>query len=354
MAEDPDELGPASLTLLLRGSEVTGGADVRGVQRRPVGSGQVASCVQLTLDLEGDAPPVTIVAKVPSDDPVSVATAAAQHLYEREVRFYTELAGTVAIRTPRCHHASFDPATGRFLLLLESLSPVADVDQLVGLGPSRAALAVEELAGLHAPHWARDGAAAAFVEGVAEELGPLYAQIVPTLFATFLERYGDVLTAPARGVVEWLAARLGSYLQGYDGPKTITHGDFRTDNLLFEGRDGEVPMATVDWQTIGRGAGALDVAYLLTTSLEPDQRRSCEDDLLARYHDRLCRLGVTGYDLDRLREDYVRHAFQGIVMLVCAAVIVERTERGDAMFVTMIERISTAVDDLDARRRLVA
>ena len=38
-------------------------------------------------------------------------------------------------------------------------------------------------------------------------------------------------------------------------------------------------------------------------------------------------------------------------MLVCAAMIVERTTRGDAMFLTMIERSATAVDDLDARAR---
>ena len=41
-------------------------------------------------------------------------------------------------------------------------------------------------------------------------------------------------------------------------------------------------------------------------------------------------------------------------MLVCAAIIVERTERGDAMFLTMIERCATAVDDLGSRRRLEA
>jgi hypothetical protein len=128
MADTADELGPASLTELLASSEVTGGRRVVRVDRRPVGMGQVASCVELVLTLDDEVPPVSLVAKLPSNDPVSVATAAAQHLYEREVRFYAEVAPTVGIRTPACHVARFDEATGRFLLLLESLCPADPAD----------------------------------------------------------------------------------------------------------------------------------------------------------------------------------------------------------------------------------
>ena len=168
----------------------------------------------------------------------------------------------------------------------------------------------------------------------------------------FLDRFGEELTAPTRAVVGWLAPRLGPYYAGRPGPTTVQHGDFRTDNLLFDGRGGDVPLATVDWQMVTIGSAALDVAYLLTTSLETEHRRAHERELLDGYHDRLCSLGVTGYRRESLAEDYAFHAFQGVTMLVCASVIVERTERGDEMFLTMIERSATAVDDLDARRLL--
>ncbi|HLK46338.1 MAG TPA: phosphotransferase, partial [Acidimicrobiales bacterium] len=298
---------------------------------------------------------LTLVAKVPSDDPVSLATANGQHLYEREVRFYDSIAPTVTIRTPVCHHASFDPTTGRFLLLLESLAPAAACDQLDGLAPERAALAVDQLAGLHAPHWgSSDLPATSFLESVADSLRPLYAELIPVLFTGFLDRYGDALSPAARGVVEWLSPNLGAYFQGRETPPTVTHGDYRTDNLLFDGRGGEVPLATVDWQTIGHGPGALDLAYLLTTSLDTETRRAHERELLDRYRSRLGELGVTGYSHDALCGDYAFYAFQGIVMLVCAAVLVERTARGDAMFLTMIERSAAAVDDLGSRRLLAA
>jgi hypothetical protein len=348
-----DELDPPRLTRLLETSDVTGGATVLDVARCPVGNGQVASCVELVLTLEGASDePVAVVAKGPSDDPVSLATAAALGLYEREVRFYAEVAGTVSIRTPACHHAAYDPATGRFLLLLESLTPAAVADQLEGLSLARAQLAVGELAGLHAPHWGATSLDATFPRTADDADAPGVAELLPALFDGFLERHGEALSAPARAVVAWLRPRLPAYYAGHGGPATVQHGDFRTDNLLFDGRGGAVPMATVDWQMVAVGAGALDVAYLLTTSLDVEDRRRHERDLLARYLDRLCALGVTGYGAEALFEDYAFHCFQGVVMLVCASMLVERTARGDAMFLTMIERSASAVDDLDARARL--
>lgn len=348
-----ERLEPSTLTGLLASSRLTGGRRVLGVDRRRIGAGQVASCFELSLTLEGAADTVSVVAKVPSEDPVSLATANGQRLYEREVRFYATIAETVSIRTPACHHAAYDATSGRFLLLLESLAPSAACDQLESLDPDRAELAVRELAGLHAPYWDDPTAdAAAFAKGVGESLGPLYLEVVPVLLSTFLDRYGDALTAPARGVVEWLRTNLGAYLSSRRGPETVLHGDFRTDNLLFGGRGGEVPVATVDWQTLGHGQAALDVAYLLTTSLDTEARRREESRLLETYLERLGELGVSGYALPELEADYAVYAFQGIVMLACAAVLVERTDRGDAMFLTMIERSAAAVDDLGSRGRL--
>jgi len=349
-----DELDPRRLTELLCDSEVTGGATVLDVARRAVGNGQVASCIELVLTVDGVDGPIALVAKGPSEDPVSLGTAAALGLYEREVRFYADVAKTVTIRTPVCHHAAYDEATGRFLLLLESLSPAALTDQFEGLSLARAELALRELARLHAPLWGATSIGTAIPRPTDDAGGAGVAELLPALLAGFLERFGDAVSAPTRAVVEWLGPSLPAYYAGNGGPTTVQHGDFRTENLLFDGRGGAVPMATVDWQMVALGAGALDVAYLLTTSLDVEDRRRHERDLLALYHDRLCALGVTGYDARALFEDYAFHAFQGVVMLACSAMIVERTERGDAMFLTMIERSAAAVDDLDARARLGA
>ncbi|HUD69611.1 MAG TPA: oxidoreductase family protein [Acidimicrobiales bacterium] len=341
-----------TVTELLRHSPITNGADVVSIERRRVGAGQVASCWHLDLTIEGRDGTVGVVVKGPSSDPTSLATANAQHLYEREVRFYELVASDVAIRTPTCFASTFDAATGGFLLVLESMLPAQTSDQLVGLSRGLAAVAVTELAGLHGPMWGEASRGLCFADDVADSLRPLYLQLVPALFTGFLDRYGDQVTSPTRSVIEWLVPRLGTYLAGRGGPQTVIHGDFRTDNLIFGGRGGTVPMATVDWQTVAHGCGALDLAYLLTTSLEPEVRRRTEHELLATYHDRLHAQGVADYSAQSLFDDYAWHAFQGVVMLVCSAMLVVRTERGDAMFLTMIERGTVAIEDLDARARL--
>ena len=49
-----------------------------------------------------------------------------------------------------------------------------------------------------------------------------------------------------------------------EAPTTMIHGDWRADNLFFE-PDGTV--AAVDFQLIGTGRAAYDLAYMVTMSI---------------------------------------------------------------------------------------
>jgi hypothetical protein len=315
-----------------------------------VGSGQVANCYRLSL-ASGDEVVTTVIAKVPSNDEVSRATANAQFLYEREVSFYQELASLVATRTPVCFFAERDD-DGNFLLLLEDLSPSADVDQLVGITLDVARTGLSSLAGLHGPtHAKHDLHDAAWLGGVRESLQPLYAAIVPLLFDQFLERYAQRIDDVTRDVVTRLQRRMELF-SGYESPHPcVIHGDFRTDNLLIGARGGEVAMAVVDWQTIGVGSPLLDVAYFLTTSLSPEDCSRHEDELLDFYLDALAQFGVE-YSAELARAEFARYTLQPIVMLVCASVLVEQTERGDDMFLAMIDRGVEAATRWDALNEL--
>src|ERR1700689_1848870 len=247
----------------------------------PVGQGQVANCYRVSVT--HDAGRTSVIAKVPSNDEVSRSTAALQRLYLREVSFYQHLAPLITTRTPRCHFAERDESDN-FLLLLEDLSPSAVVDQFVGisLGTARAGLAA--LAGLHGPTHARsDLQDAAWLRGVSDELGPLYEAVVPVLFDQFIERYDGRVDVELRSIVLALRDRLALF-SGYATPfPCVTHGDFRTDNLLIDACDGTVALAVVDWQTVGVGSPLLDVAYFLTTSLSPEDCARYEFELLDYY-----------------------------------------------------------------------
>lgn len=67
------------------------------------------------------------------------------------------------------------------------------------------------------------------------------------------------------------AAKLNDHLDAwkaiFTAPQCLWHSDLRADNLLFDAQDGTVPVAVLDWQGVGYGAGTIDVAYFLATSL---------------------------------------------------------------------------------------
>ena len=73
--------------------------------------------------------------------------------YEREVKFYLEVASSVDVRVPQCHHGEWDPASGDFVLVLEDMTPAEQGDQVTGCDVPTAELAVRELARLHGPRW---------------------------------------------------------------------------------------------------------------------------------------------------------------------------------------------------------
>jgi ecdysteroid kinase len=323
--------------------------DASDVTVTSVGQGQVANCYRLTIT--HGAGRSSVIAKVPSRDEVSRTTAALQHLYQREVSFYQHLAALITTRTPRCYFAERDESDN-FLLLLEDLSPSAVVDQFVGisLGTARAGLAA--LAGLHGPTHARsDLHDATWLRGVSEDLRPLYEAVLPILFDQFLERYDARIDAGLREMVRALKLRLALF-SGYATPfPCVTHGDFRTDNLLIDALDGTVALAVVDWQTVGVGSPLLDVAYFLTTSLTPEDCARYEFELLDYY---LATLSEYGVDIpaELARQEFSRYTLQPIVMLVAASVIVEQTERGDEMFLSMIERAIVAATRWDAINEL--
>ncbi|PRC62200.1 phosphotransferase, partial [Mycobacterium sp. ITM-2017-0098] len=66
---------------------------------------------------DGDSGPASVVLKVAAADPSSRQTGLAMGLYEREVRFYTDIAPALDGPVAPCFHAAYDPDTGAFDLL---------------------------------------------------------------------------------------------------------------------------------------------------------------------------------------------------------------------------------------------
>jgi aminoglycoside/choline kinase family phosphotransferase len=350
---DQDDLTPDLLTALL--ADHTGGATVESVRAQAVGTGQMAVCLRLELGYRcPGAGPSTVVAKLPSRDPASRGTAGALRAYEIEVNFYRQLHGQLDVRAPKVYHSALDVESTDFLLLMEDVAPARQGDQLAGCTVEQAAGAVGELVGLHAPLWGHGRLAGLeWLHRYTDRSKGSLSLLVGSLYPGFVDRYADRLDPAVRAVSEQLVAGLNEYEAQRPGPWTVTHGDFRLDNLLFSEVDPGARVCVVDWQTAVLGPGVTDLSYFIGGAFDTDHRRLHEEHLVGLYHERLAEAGV-GLAWEDLRTQYRRYALGGLIMAIAASMLVERTPRGDDMFMTMAQRHGQHAIDLDATALLRA
>jgi len=347
------------LTDVLESGGAARGASVVGFEAETVGTGQMGENVRFRLVWDSaSGRPESVVAKFPSANAMSRATGLATRSYEREVRFYEEVAASVDIRTPRCFHAEVNVDNGDFVLVMEDLAPRAQGDQLAGISPDRVSLVLEQLALLQVPRW--NDASLHNIEWLSRREGSevdalrdIYAAVLPG----FLSRLGDRLSANERALVERFATKISAWAGGIARDHlVVTHGDFRLDNMMFGGGDGaSADVVVVDWQGPGHGAPTADLAYFLGAGLLPEDRRRHEVELVRQYHDRLSELAAPGSDVRQFAysecwQGYRRAAFGGIVMAVVASQLVIATERGDEMFLAMAHRHATHALDLESEK----
>jgi hypothetical protein len=345
----PGAIDAAWLTAVLH----EGGVDavVKSFTAAGVGTGQIGDSVRFTLDYEraGEGAPASLVGKFPSAGEESRQTGVALGNYLREVRFYQQLAPKALIKTPRCYFTDVDEATSEFILMMEDLAPAEQGDQLKGVSLDQARLVVIEAAKLHASHWGHDeldqlpwvsGSKTAPPSMVTDEM-------VAAIWQGFKARYGARLQPAWVQVGDWLSVRYGQIAGRHDGPRCLTHNDYRPDNMMFASPRGGYPVTVLDWQSFAYGAGATDVAYFLAGALPPEVRRQAEPEMLTLYHRTLTEHGVTGYGAADLKRHYGQGGYLLFLTAFFAAMIVTQTERGDEMFLRMIGGASDHMLDHD-------
>lgn len=322
-----------------------------------IGTGQMSECYRIRLNYaDADDPPgqgpESVVLKVAATDPVSRQTGLALGLYEREVRFYGDIAPGLGGPIAPCYHAAVDTATGVFDLLLGDAGPAVVGDEIAGATAEQAHLGVVELGRLHGPLLGDPSLAEA---PWLNRAAPLNQAMITPLFAGFVDRYGDQIAPEHRVVCERLVAAFDGYLAQETesgGIQGLVHGDYRLDNMLF-GTDGaDRPLTVVDWQTVSWGPALTDLSYFLGCALPVQDRRRHYDALLRAYHEALGpQAPITLADVT---EGVRRQSFFGVMMAIVSSMLVERTDRGDRMFMTMLRRHCDHVLDTDALSTLPA
>jgi len=387
-----DDLTPAWLTTAL--GDVAGGARVERVTPVVIGEGEGHVGLVARLRLDWDAPesvrrhdrPATVVAKLPTHDRRARAGSELLGVYEREIRFYQDLAPAVPVRVPRCYFGAYDPgpagdaeavarrldrlpkpmlatlhrfgrwaasrSTRRYVLLLEDLAPAEPGNQVERCSPERLDQAVRTLGALHAGLWQSPALVAHSWLTAWDAIPSLANVIFRRSRRRFERRYGAHLSAHCRRLADWLA-RHGPTLTRRlaRAPATLVHGDFRLDNLFF----GAGTPAVADWQIPSRGPGVFDVAYLLCSTLEPDATRDTEYALVRRYHAALTATGAVDYPWERCWIDYRRAS---LLMLERLMTLVDSIEfgapRSQLLMETWTRRVAARLADSDPDALLAA
>lgn len=354
LPQSPEEVTPAWLTQTFRAAGVLAEANITDVRHERIGQGVgfVGMIVRLTLTYdraEPDAPP-TIVAKFPSPDAGARQTAIIFGLYEREVRFYQDVAARISLDTPRCYLAAMDPAAGRYLVVLEDLADGRFGDQVAGCSLDDARLAVQRLARFHAEWWRNpDLGDFAWMPRAVDLVGGALAAAYAPSWIAFLERFGDRLTPELHAA----GADMGSSLMGVlaalsERPETMSHSDFRVDNLFFGAPHTGRPLVVVDWQAPLRSwGGSYDLIYFLAGGLPTEVRRAHESMLIEEYHRALTAHGVTDYSLAELREDCrtgLLFVF-AVIGVIAGGTLDIVNDRAVALFETIFDRLLPAMDD---------
>jgi aminoglycoside/choline kinase family phosphotransferase len=311
-----------------------------------VGEGFMGQLARVHITSADATAPTSVIVKLPTADPGGRFVGQMMRVWEREHGFYRDLAPLMQIRVPTALVNIEDPPC----LVLEDLAPATVGDHVAGATLDQARRAIDLLARHHASWFEHPLLPTLdWMPGLDD---PSVLTIAPTFemgWPTFLERYGDDLPDRCLRWCErfvdmipaWIATHLGD-------PVTMTHGDFRLDNLFFFD-DGT--MAVIDWQLSMRSPGQADFVYFCANNLTTEMRREHEMALLERYVAGLHAGGVPdeAVTVESVTQGYLQGlVFYAVTFGASLLTIDAVNERGIALFDALVHRTFTAVDDLDA------
>lgn len=351
-----NEVTPEWLTGALREGGHIGEATVVAIESTAIGEGVgflgELRRIEMRYDREAAGAPASLIAKVPTAFPEARAVGMQFRYYERENRFYDEVAPHIALRIPRAYYTGTDTEAGNFVLLMEDLTGLAELgDQLAGCDIATAEMVVRELAKFHAAWWNNPKVRALeWMPRVNDPLQLFAGELYQAAWPAFVEIWGHTLPAKLLEAGERLGPAWTPIMNDFaKGAEFISHTDFRLDNMLFGKPGTEAELVVIDWQLCVRGGGLYDLGYFVSQSLPVELRRKAERDLIRLYHETLCAHGVTDYPFERCWDDYRIAVLVALIIPVNSATNTDLSNpRGAAVMKEIMVRSTTAVMDLEA------
>src|SRR4030081_2138195 len=271
-----------------------------------------------------------------------------------EGNFYTQLRPALQIEAPLCYHSAYDRRTFAAIHLLEDMVAAKGAtfcNHKTYVTRAMADDMIDLLASLHGrfygdptlaeryrwlssyPRWFTIGAAKMGTEYYTGKAFDAAAHVIP---AEVLARRDDVWPATMRA------------LALHDSePQGLIHSDVHIGNWY---RTGAGQMGLCDWQCLSRGHWSRDFAYAVTAALTLADRRMWEKDLLARHLERFAEVTGSSPDFDESFRHYREQMVHALLMwtiTLCHSPLLPNMQPEETTL-TMIERITTAMADLDS------
>jgi hypothetical protein len=349
----PADAGPRWLTAAL--CAPVPGARVTAVRRaRGTAGTTTRAALELAYNEAGTA------AGLPRNVFVKCTSALAQRLMlglggliEGEPGFYGDVRARLDVPAPEGYFAALDRRSWRSIVVIEDVLATRGASFWTPAASITRAQAEELLASAAAWHgalWESPLLARwRWLRTPAEQMRVIEALIgLANRIPAGVERAGQVIPpAVAARQRELLEAMGRSLRRASAGPHTFLHGDLHVANT-YATADGRIGVC--DWQVAMRGCWCHDVAYLIATALAVEDRRRWERELLEHYLQRLGAAGGARIPFadawDAYRRSLLYPYFAWLYTLGRSRL--QPAFQPPAVSLMLVERIATAIDDLES------
>lgn len=345
------DITPAWVEGVLKGSKsLEDNVSVTAITTERIGEGVgILSILQrITPTYSGATKaPQSFVVKYPTDDPTQRFTADALVLYIRELVFYRDIAADAPFRTAKCFAQAIAADSTNFTIAMEDLSALRPLNQLEGVSFEESKVLLETIADFHATWW-NSPRLTNYSETFQPLSNPTYHAVLPMLWTNgwpvVEEHATHLLPESVRDIGSIWAEKVPFMLDSLMTPRTLCHGDYRADNMMF---DGDKP-TIIDFQISGVGSGIYDVGYFISQSIATDVRRGHDQELVNTYLDRLEKHGIEIDRAEAWRQYLVCICFCVTYGVTSFASYGEQNERGKELITEMLLRSLHTVADNNA------
>ena len=331
-----------------------------GVRRTHVVKMDVGTTTQMRLNVEHIGPadvPSHWFTKLPSLSWKSRRASGFPRTFEREVKMYGHVLSDLPVATPRC---LFGAVRGRRrTLVLEDLPHYDAQIRVVGdvLTVDEARQAIVMMAKFHAALWASERFAKDLSwlgQGADEAHGWVTAALRSHLCKQGLKQNAPGLSSELNVLLRrWFANRGLVKTKLRSDYVTLVHGDCHAGHLYW--RHGAPGF--VDWRNAACAEGISDVASLLVTSLDTQERRQEERSLVDSYAETLRTQGVEDACSDFLWERYQLHTVGPLERWLIASSL-SHGEKGRDEAVRgaqqVLQRLFVAIEDHNSLSRVLS